>query len=243
MASKLKNLSIRQIGIVDQGANPDAMIALAKRASGTHTPELTMTEQEKAALEKEVADTKAALEKATADLAALKQETAPPDLAAARKAYTEVSTELTKVRGELQAQLETVTKELNEARSEVVKIQTQRRRERFIKFAHELEHLPGAQADDFAEQLDIYEKAVGSEKFDKFCQRLRSWNTIIQRSKVFEEIGRESGAPPFGSAEGALRALAKERAGTAKITFEKAYAQVLEEQPDLYKRYLAEKER
>lgn len=240
MSKKLTNLQIEEVSLVNRGANQQAHILLVKRDSGM---EKTMTPEELAAQQKELADAKAALAKATEELATLKkeQDTSPPDLATARKAYTEINTELTKVRGELQSQLETVNKELADARAEVLKITAQRRREKFIKRVQELQHLPGAPADDFAEILDGIEKAVTPKQFEKVNALLTSWNTIMGKSKVFEEIGRsEVGA--FTGAEGTLHALAKERAATDKISYAKAYDKVMQENPTLYKRYLAEKE-
>jgi chromosome segregation ATPase len=239
VSKKLRNLKIEEVSLVDQGANQDAQILLVKRDPNV---EPKMPEQDTA---KELADAKAALAKATEELAALKkqEDTSPPDLATARKAYTEISSELSKVRTELQGQLETVNKELEDARAEVLKIQAQRRREKFIKRVQELPNLPGAPADDFAEILDVVEKAVTPKQFEKVNTLLSSWNAIIGKSKIFEELGRsEVGA--FSGAEGTLHALAKEKAATSggKLSYEKAYQMVLAENPTLYKRYLAEKE-
>ena len=237
MATKLKDMTVRMIALVDKGANQEAFVELVKRDPNQ---ESKMPEQDTA---KELADAKAALAKATEELAALKKQddTSPPDLATARKAYSEINAELTKVRGEMQTQLETVNKELNDAKAEVVKITAKRRREKFIKRVQELPNLPGAPADDFAEILDVVEKAVTPKQFETLNTRLTSWNAIIGKSKIFEELGRtEIGA--FSGALGTLKALATERATSAKISYEKAYNQVLDENPTLYKRYLAEKE-
>lgn len=237
MATKLKDMTVRMVALVDKGANQEAFVELVKRDPNQ---ESKMPEQDTA---KELAEAKAALAKANEELAALKKsdDTSPPDLATARKAYSELNAELTKVRGEMQTQLETVNKELEDARQEVLKIQAQRRREKFIKLAQGFGNLPGASADDFAEILDVVEKAVTPKQFETVRARLAGWNAILGKSKIFEELGRTDGAA-FTGALGTMDAMAKDRAATAKITYEKAYQQIVDENPSLYKRYLAEKE-
>jgi len=165
-----------------------------------------------------------------------------PELTILKQEFAKADADLQKARGELQKQLETTTKELADSKAEVVKIRLARRRETFIKRVQQLAHLPGAPADDFAEILEKCEAALEPKQFEKLNTLLSSWNIVIEKSKVFEEIGRtEIGA--FTGAEGQLHALAKDLQTTnPKLSYEQAYSQVLREHPALYKRYRAEKE-
>lgn len=205
-------------------------------------------------LTKELADAKAALDKATKELTDLKGSAAlTSDLDTMKKQYDAKNAELEKARGELQEQLEKANKDLDATKSEVIKIRAQRRREQFIKRVGELKELPGAPVDDFAEILDHIEaglKAVTPDKaekeFAKLNQLLTSWNVVVGKSKVFEEIGRES-VGAFTGALAQLQALAKEReiasqGGKEPLSFAKAYDLVLKEHPALYKQYLKERE-
>lgn len=171
------------------------------------------------------------------------------DLATLKVEFSKAEKELAGARSELQKQLEDTNKELTANREEVLKVRAARRREQFIRRVGKLGHLPGAPADDFAEILDTIEaglQKVAPEKatvmFTKLDTMLNSWNAIVEKSKLFSEIGREGGAVNFSGAEGVLHAMAKERASADKVPYEQAYAKVLKENPDMYARYRAEKE-
>lgn len=250
MTAKLKDITVRMVALVDKGANQDAHITLVKRdntnttGDGAQKVDLQMTDADKAALEADIATAKSALAEKEREIAELKGVAAVPGaLDTVRKEYSAVSDELATVRRDLQKQLEDKAAELEATKAEITKLHAANRREDFIKFCHQnLADLPGATADDTAEMFDKFEKAVGAKDWAKFAGRLRSWSTIVAKSKVFEEIGRSGTAPAWGSAEGALHALATERATQKNIPFVKAYDEVLVENPDLYKRYRAEKE-
>jgi chromosome segregation ATPase len=246
MAAKLQNLVIRGIALVDRGANQHAKVLLHKRA-----PEDAMPDEK---LAKELADAKAALAKSEAELTELKGAGAlSSDLDTMRKTYDRQKAELEKARGELQEQLEKAQKDHEATKAEVLKIRAQRRREQFVKRVGELKDLPGAPADDFAEILDAIDAGLHQavpEKADKWFaklnQLLTSWNVVVGKSKIFEEIGRET-VGAFTGAEGQLHALAKEReeqARTSKqpISYAQAYAEILNEHPALYKQYRKERE-
>lgn len=171
------------------------------------------------------------------------------DLATLKAEFVKVEKELANTRAELQKQFEDTTKELVANREEVLKVRAARRREQFIRRVGKLSHLPGAPADDFAEILDTIEagfQKVAPEKatvmFSKLDVMLNSWNAIVEKSKLFSEMGKEGGPVNFSGAEGVLHAMAKERASADKIPYNEAYAKVLKENPDIYQRYRAEKE-
>jgi hypothetical protein len=247
MPKKLENLVIRGVALVDRGANQHAKVLISKRVD-------TMTEAEaKAAQEKQtkdLADAQAALKAATDELTALKSAGAmTSDLETLKKQHSEAEKALQKERGELQEQVTKALKDAEDARAEVAKIKTQRRRENFIKRAHELTGLPGAPADDFAEILDAIDAGlhqVAPEKaekfFNKFNQLLTSWNTVVGKSALFEKIG--SGVSgPFRGAMAQMSFLAKEaQAKNPKLTYEQAFAKVMQDNPELYRKYETEKE-
>ena len=233
----LRRLKLSAVGLVDRGANQLAQIRLLKREGG-------MPEQDTKELQAALAAAKADLATVTSELTALRGGSRGDiHIDPFKKEYEAVKAELEKSRQELTVQLEQATKELADSRGEVVKIQGIRRRERFIKRAQELDHLPGASADDFAEILDHIEgNKVTAKDFEKLNTMLTSWNAVVEKSALFTEIG-SSQIGAFTGAEGKFMALAKERAQERKVTFEKAYAQVMAEHPDLYRQYLAEKEK
>lgn len=247
--SKLKELRFTAIGLVDKGANQAAHIVLLKRdTEGAMTDVEKKTADEKSA--KDLAEAQAALKSATDELTALKASGGmTSDLDTLKKQYAETEKMLTKERGELQEQIIKAQKDADDARAEVLKIKTQRRRENFIKRAHELTGLPGAPADDFAEILDAIDAGlhqVAPEKaekfFNKFNQLLTSWNAIVGKSAILEQIGR-SVTGPFRGAQAQLDHLAKELQGKdPKLTYAQAYSKVMTENPELYRKYQTEKE-
>ena len=159
-----------------------------------------------------------------------------------KKQYEETKAELEKVRADLQKQFEDAQKELVDSKAEVTKVRQQRRRERFIKMVQELPDLPGAPADDFAEILDKMETALTEKQFGTFMTRLTAWNKIIETSKIFDEIGRD-GVASFSGPSGQLHAMAVDlQTKDSKLSYSQAYTRVLEQNPELYKRYRAEQE-
>ena len=263
MAKKLKDLVIRQVALVDRGANQEAKVALRKAADAEDQKDQGDDEEaegetpkdEKAKKSVDVAaDTKAmrkqlteltnALADAQSEISVLKGVTSEGagHVEPFRARYEKVNKELEEQREKLRKQLEVASKELEESKAEILKITKQRRHETFIKMAQEMSDLPGANADDFAGILDKIENTLTEKEFAKMHAMLTSWNTIVGKSVLFEEIAREPGAGALTGAEAQLNALAKEKqVADPKLTFAKAYAQVLAENPKIYKAYLAER--
>jgi hypothetical protein len=249
---KLSQLVIRGVALVDRGANQHAKVLISKRVGAD------MTDAEKQAAEaaakqadaKKLADAEAALAKANEELAAFKAAGGlTSDLDTIKKQHAEAEKALNTERAELRVELEKRTKEAEDARAEVAKIRQARRRENFIKRAHELTGLPGAPADDFAEVLDAIEAGlhqVAPEKaekyFAKFNQLLTSWNAIVGKSAILETVGR-SVTGPFRGAMAQLTMLAKEEQAKDKdLTYEQAFTKVMQDHPELYRKYQTEKE-
>jgi DNA repair exonuclease SbcCD ATPase subunit len=241
MPKKLDNLVIRGIAMVDRGANQHAKVLFSKRAGGDVAD---------AELTAKLADAEAKLKAANDELAALKVSGGvTSDLDTLKKQHADAEKALTKERAELQEQLAKRTKEVEDARSEVAKIKSQRRRENFIKRAHELTGLPGAPADDFAEILDHVEAGLhavvpdkAEKEFGKLNQLLTSWNAIVGKSAILQEVGRTT-VGAFRGAAAQLDHLAKElQASDPKLTYAKAYEKVMLENPELYRKYQTEQE-
>lgn len=247
---KLENLVIRGVALVDRGANQHAKVLISKRVTDMTDAEKTAAAEAAAKATKDLADAQAALKKAQDELTELKGTGAiTSDVEGLKKRHAEAEKALTKERAELQEQVTKAIKDAEDARAEVVKIKAQRRRENFLKRAHELTGLPGAAADDFGELLDAVEAglhAVAPEKaekyFAKFNQLLTSWNVIVAKSAVFTNVGSAS-IGPFRGAMAQMTMLAKEaQEKDGKITYEQAFAKVMQDHPDLYRKYQTEKE-
>lgn len=168
------------------------------------------------------------------------------ELGTLKAEFAKVEAELAGVSADFQKQIAARQEALELAKAELARSKATHRRETFVKFAaKELPDLPGATADDFAETLDKIDATLEKAAFDKFCQRLRSWNALVRKSAdLFKEVGVDGNQPSFGSAEAVLNAAAKTKMAESdgKLTFPQAYAKVLEEQPQLYARYRAEQE-
>lgn len=174
-------------------------------------------------------------------------------LESARKEYARIETELLKARDDLRKAIETRTDELKGAREEIAKMQSRIRRESFIKRCEPLSNLPGTQADDFAETLDLVHAGLmkvaperAEKLFEKLYDRFVSWNTVIEQNNVlFKEIGVEGGTlGVLSGTEAQVDALAREKmAADPKLTKSQAIDKVLTERPEIYGKYLREQGR
>lgn len=238
MPNKIAELKIDEVSLVDVGANQHAHIQLWKRADTQTTGDGAQVQELKK--EPPVAETEKKVETVEEQ-----PDTLTTDLASMQKRNADLEAQLAKVRGELGAELESRTKELEASKAETEKIRKQRRRERFIKRAEELEYLPGAKADDFAEILDTVNAAIPEKLFTKFNNLLTSWNTVIEKNDVlFREIGREGGnMGMLSGVQAQVDVLAQEKmSADPKLTKPQAIDKVLREKPDLYHKYVREQE-
>jgi len=234
MPKKLAELKIEEVSVVDAGANQDAHITLWKRAptqtTGDGAQKIELTKEAPVAEETKAAETS-------------NVETLTTDLDSVQKRNAQLETELAKVRTELQAEVEKSVKELEAAKAETDRLRKQRRRERFIKRAEELGHLPGTQADDFAEILDAVNGAIPEKMFTKLNNLLSSWNEVVKKNDLlFREIGSNGGSMGMLSgAEAQLEALTREQmAADPKLSHAQAYDKVLKAHPHIYQKYVAE---
>ena len=247
MPKKLATLTIEEVSLVDLGANQLADIKLWKRA-----PTTTGTGAQVIELKKELPVAEPVKEVPKVEPVKVEPviDTLTTDLDSVQKRNAALEKELDKVRTELRGEIEIRTAELEASKAETEKLRKQRRRERFIKRAEELDYLPGAKADDFAEPLDLIEAGLAAtipdraaKVFGKFNEKLTSWNAIIEKNDVlFREIGREGGdLGMLSGVEAQLEVLTKEvQAGDPKLSHAQAYDRVLTEHPQLYRKYQAE---
>lgn len=212
MAGWLKDLKIKLVSLVENGANQAADIVLAKSADTATTGN---TQTVNLTLEPTMAD-----------------ETKLAEFEKALKSEQEKRAELEK-----SLAAEKTAREDNEKL--VAKLQADRLRDGYIARAKTL-NLPGASPDDFAGILEAAERGMDDAQKKSFGEMLSSWSTVIGKSNVFVEVGSaQSGAT---GSEQKLDALAKDlQSKDPKLTYQKAYARIVKEQPGLYRQYLTEK--
>ena len=127
--------------------------------------------------------------------------------------------------------------EAREAREAVAKLHAKEREQEFIARAKELKNLPTA-PDKLGPILKACADALPAEQYGELTQLLKAANDSF--ATILKISG--SGVPAAGTAEAELEGIAKGiRDKRPNLTFEQAYTIALEENPDLYKRLLAEK--
>lgn len=226
MPTILNNLKINTLGSVDKAANGHALVSLMKRA--TEAPpavieekgkqggnDMPMTDEEKKAAEKAMADTIAA-------------EVAKrmPDIEAIQKRNTELEAQFAK------SELDRVTAEtiLKAERDEVKKSE-------FIAKAGLYKNLPVKAADFGLVLKGLSEKAP--EEYAQIEALLKAADEAISKGGVFKEEGTGSKGTDGGTAVEQLNALAKSyiEKGEKGLTNAQAFLKALEENPALYIQY------
>lgn len=96
-----------------------------------------------------------------------------------------------------------------------------------------------AKADEIAEEVLKLREAGHEDLAKSVIERCRSAGKAIETSDVFKILGVNDA--PEGSAAEKLDKLAKARATEDKSTYEVAYSKVLQENPDLYVKFEADK--
>ena len=163
--SKLKELEVQEISLVDDGANPGAQVVFFKRKEGK-----TMEEKPKEAenLKAEVTN----LGKAMAE----REATGKAEMEKAAEKIAADNAEVT-------ALYERLNKRLEEhiAKAEMSEL---------LKIAGKYEVL-GEKADELARVL---KKAKGTELYDKILSNLDRELAIVEKQGLFEEIGKSQNA-------------------------------------------------
>ena len=120
-----------------------------------------------------------------------------------------------------------------EAKDEVRKMKDEALTKEYIAKAAEFTHL--AKSDNFATLLKSMAEKLTPEEFAEVDGIFKSNENALRESGLFSEAG--SAAAPSATPEGQLAAMARDRVAKAEdgsITFEKAYADVTMEHPELY---------
>ena len=163
--SKLKELEVQEISLVDDGANPGAQVVFFKRKEGK-----TMEEKPKEAENLKAEVTK--LGKAMAE----REATGKAEMEKAAEKIAADNAEVT-------ALYERLNKRLEEhiAKAEMSEL---------LKIAGKYEVL-GEKADELARVL---KKAKGTELYDKILSNLDRELAIVEKQGLFEEIGKSQNA-------------------------------------------------
>lgn len=264
MATKLKNLVITKVALVDEGSCSAAHIKLYKRKEGGDSnmkfedimKALTAEQQEvvKAEIEKAKCagkeESKAELEKATEDLKAANEakeaaETgkaeAETELAKMKEANNKTEEDILKnVDPAVRAILEKSRAQAAAAEAAVKKMRDEQETAEAINKAKELSNL-GAKEDELATVLKSL-KATDSKLFDTVFGIMKSANAVIEKGAAFSELGSnhegEDNVKKAADAWNKIEKAAAEIAKNRNITKEAAVSVVIDEQPELYKSYL-----
>lgn len=110
----------------------------------------------------------------------------------------------------------------------------------FISKAAEFKALP-IRPEEFGPVLKSVSEAVSPEIYQKVESVLEAANELVEKSKVFDEFGKGTGAGAGSSAWNKIESLASNLVQkNASMTKEQAIAQVLKQNPDLYTEYQKE---
>jgi hypothetical protein len=248
---RLTKLRLNEISIVDQGADPNAVVTIFKRDDRSNGGK-PMTDLEKMVAQmKEPTDTianlQASVTKANADsavkdaaIADLTKRLAAAEAAKGSGAADDedpilkaadplVAAEIVKLRKANAAAAKQLA-QLDEER-EIKKVATQ--------IQTDMRGLP-VKADEFA---PILKRAIGAMDESDSKELLR---VLKAASNAVEDSLRSTGLPAHlvqkSNAEAQIEDLAKAKQKAENITFAKAYDQVLAENPALYSRFLAERD-
>jgi hypothetical protein len=147
--------------------------------------------------------------------------------------------EIKKVFNGMQEKIEKIQNENIEKEKKVEELSKTIKKRDFVEKADTLKGL-GEEADSLADVLmDLSEKAP--ESYAKIEKILETTNKKLEESDLFKTAGTDQGGVS-GDVASEIKKKAAEVAQRDKITKEQAELKVLEEDPELYKRYKAERE-
>lgn len=263
MATKLKNLVITKVALVDEGSCSAAHIKLYKRKEGGSimkfedimkalTPEqqavvnaeiekakTACAEESKAALDKAAEDLKAAEDAKT--LAEQEKENAMSELNKMKQEANKSEEDILKnVDPAVRAILEKSRAQAAAAEAAVRKMKEEQDTAEAIAKAKELPNL-GTGEEELSSVLKSL-KATDEKLFNTVFGIMKSADAVIAKGAAFEEKGTsqegngniQKAADAWAKIETAAAEIAKSR----NITKEAAVSVVIEEQPDLYRSYL-----
>lgn len=263
MATKLKNLVITKVALVDEGSCSAAHIKLYKRKEGGSIMKFedimkALTPEQQAVVNAEIEkaktacaeESKAALDKAAEDLKA-----AEDAKALAEQEKENAMSELNKMKQEANKSEEDILKNVDPAvraileksraqaaaaEAAVRKMKEEQDTAEAIAKAKELPNL-GTGEEELSSVLKSL-KATDEKLFNTVFGIMKSADAVIAKGAAFEEKGTsqegngniQKAADAWAKIETAAAEIAKSR----NITKEAAVSVVIEEQPDLYRSYL-----
>lgn len=244
----LHSITFDEVSAVDDGANEGSRVVIAKRAE-PHTPTLKETDM-RTRFEKNEDE-----EFEGGDYDARDDRDEALDLAAdaleeAEKAFEELEDEVQKARDTIE-RYESIMKakgiDIEEAESEeIAKRALPKAIQKQLEKAELTEQIEKGKAIGFGDPkvvgplLDRIEKKLGSADAETFTRLLKSASAIRKNAGAFEALGVDGDAAS-DTAEGKLNAITLEIAKSRQISFQKAQAAAIEENPDLYREYRIEK--
>jgi hypothetical protein len=254
---RLIKVLLNEISLVDDPAEPNSLINFYKKHGAVPgTQEGAMSDQDHAAALAEATATITKLTKAAndavaaAEAAVAKIAKAEADTAAALAAKAEAEAKLAKGTGGtddedpiLKAAGPVVAAEIIRLRNEskaTAKLMVEMQDREAIaalekKLGTELSHLPTTAA----KLAPIFKalSALPEEQSAELTRLLKAGDAAL--GSITRMTGYNGHEP--NSAEAELEALAKSHQATAKVSFDKAYAEILKLNPDIYRRYLEER--
>lgn len=260
MATKLKNLKITKVALVDEGACSEAHINLFKRRNqemgfeeilkGLSEEQQTVVKNHMAGIQQQVSDANGNLAKSKAEL-----DTVKADLEKAKKDFEEFKAENDKKEEEededavmksaspaLRAILEKAKSQAKAAELIAKKMADEAAEKEALAKAKTLTAIPAKEEElvGLHKSLNGVKPEVANQVFDI----LEKAQALINKSAAFEGKGTEGDAGAGASlstddAWGAIEKAAEPLAKSRNITKEAAINAVLSEQPELYKNYLA----
>ena len=230
MANRIRDLWLRAIGLVDQGANQESKVVLTKRDDTQKMTEYSsMDECLKVHDEEKCKELMAAMKTQSAGTG----QTVILDLTKAEERMPD--NDVAKALAEAKAEAESVKKALADAQAEakaareaVAKMEDDRPRQIYIAKAKELTDLPGVNPDDFGPLLRKAHAGMTPEEQGKFDAVLRGAVKVAQDSLLFRELNPATGTAG-GDAYAKLTAKANaliEKSAVPQPTFEQAFAKV-----------------
>lgn len=255
MATKLTNLVITKVALVDEGSCSAAHIKLYKRKEGGNSV-MTFEEIMKSLPEdqRKVVEDQMAAAKAEVPAGALSAEDKAKLEKAKQDALTENATLKKQINGESDEDIlksanldpavkAIIEKNMAKARAselEILKMKEERENTEFVNKAKEVSLIPEADT----KVVDLLKSIRGIDgAAEKVMDILKSANTLIEKGGVFKELGAGGSAGVSTVASEAAWAAIEKAAqdlvvkGVA-VTKEKAMDLVLEQQPKLYSAYV-----
>lgn len=244
---RLTELILQEVSLVDRPANPRATVVLFKRDSSKETD---MTEAEAKKLAEDVAKAgdlakaqateieflKGNLEKQTTSLAALTTER--DELAGKVKDLTKTEPKPIEIPKEAQAQIDEALAKVATAHEELAKMRDTSDTAIYVAKAAAFKALP-QKPDEFGPVLlRVARNKATPEDVIAIETLLKGANSIIEEGGIFKQVGSDQGGSSVATDR--IDVLAKEIAKSDKVTYETAYAKVLELHPELYKQYVDE---